>query len=306
MAANLQGLNSNFRARLDQLAQHCGLTIISGFRSIEKQEALWKQALKKYKDEEIADNWVARPPSAGGTGGNHPAGIAADLDGDLDCAQANASKFGLHFPMPWEPWHVEPIDKQGLMQAGAYTKPPGMTPAEPVDPLGTLANNLHSVFGQGAGGLKKDVTEFNPDLTKPEMAGAVDLGAVGQGQGVGGSVGAGVIGSDDLTRFMEAIKQVESGGNYQIKGPMTPYGQATGAYQWLDSTWNNYKGYKRAADAPPAVQEERARRDMQALYAKYGDWGQVAMAWHGGPNQKLWGPKTQGYRTKVLGLFGGG
>ena len=102
---------------------------------------------------------------------------------------------------------------------------------------------------------------------------------------------------------MAAVKQVESGGNYAAVGPKTRYGNASGAYQWLTSTWNNYGGFADAKDAPPEVQEQRAREDFGRLWEQYGgDVRQIAMHWHGGPNQKQWGPKTRSYAEKVAGL----
>lgn len=88
-----------------------------------------------------------------------------------------------------------------------------------------------------------------------------------------------------IDQFMAAIRAVESGGNYKAMGPDNGpgLGRATGAYQFLDSTWGNYKGYRRAMDAPPEIQDERARQLMQQYYNQFGSWELVAVAWHAGP-----------------------
>lgn len=87
------------------------LRITSGYRSTDVQQRLWEDALAKYGDPEIADNWVARPGTS-----NHNHGAAVDLKFLDPAAQEwvhqNAAKYGLHFPMSWEPWHVEMIDGQ--------------------------------------------------------------------------------------------------------------------------------------------------------------------------------------------------
>jgi uncharacterized protein YabE (DUF348 family) len=50
------------------------------------------------------------------------------------------------------------------------------------------------------------------------------------------------------------LRQCESGGNYANKrNPLY-----RGAYQFDYSTWNNYGGYRDPADAPPAVQDQKA------------------------------------------------
>lgn len=89
--------------------------------------------------------------------------------------------------------------------------------------------------------------------------------------------------SDALSRFMAAIRSVESGGNYRAIGPSTRYGRATGAYQFIDSTWGGYKGYRSAYLAPPAVQDARARQLMSAYYKEFHRWDLVAVAWQAGP-----------------------
>lgn len=82
------------------------IKINSGKRTREHQERLWQEALAKYGDPEIADNWVARPGNS-----RHETGIAADLgyvdDALRQWAHENAAKFGLHFPLSNEPWHIE-------------------------------------------------------------------------------------------------------------------------------------------------------------------------------------------------------
>lgn len=62
--------------------------------------------------------------------------------------------------------------------------------------------------------------------------------------------------------IMYCIKMCESGGNY---GTNTGNGYY-GAYQYDTSTWNGYKGYKNANEAPPEVQDEKAKSD----YARRG------------------------------------
>lgn len=52
------------------------------------------------------------------------------------------------------------------------------------------------------------------------------------------------------------VKQRESGGDYNAQNPTS---SASGAWQFLDSTWNGYGGYSRAVYAPPDVQDAKAR-----------------------------------------------
>ena len=118
-----QGLTDDFSQRLAQMildarAQGVDLGVGSGYRSYEKQKRLWEQALKKYGSPEKARKWVA-PPG----GSFHNKGLAVDLNSNgqflgkdanskaTEWAHANAKKYGLHFRMGHEPWHIEPIEK---------------------------------------------------------------------------------------------------------------------------------------------------------------------------------------------------
>lgn len=70
------------------------------------------------------------------------------------------------------------------------------------------------------------------------------------------------------------IAQCESGGRYDAENPSS---SASGKYQALDSTWDNYGGYARSSDAPPEVQEAWARE----AYAKAGTrpWNSSRSCW---------------------------
>jgi hypothetical protein len=125
MAGPYDGLNGDFSFRLQSAIAASGgrVWVTNGYRSPQRQAQLWQQALAKYGDPEIADNWVARPGKS-----NHGRGIAADLGFANAAARRwfhdNAGRFGLHFPMSWEPWHVEPTGSVLGSDRGAYTVPP--------------------------------------------------------------------------------------------------------------------------------------------------------------------------------------
>lgn len=149
-------LNGDFSSRLQQLIAASGgrISITSGYRSPERQQQLWQAALAKYGDPEIADNWVARPGKS-----NHGRGIAADLGfadaGARQWAHANAARYGLHFPMEWEPWHVEPTGVAGQSDPGAYTTPPtgfenpAVAMEDPNDPEVQFERLMGAMFGEG-------------------------------------------------------------------------------------------------------------------------------------------------------------
>jgi secretion/DNA translocation related TadE-like protein len=93
-----EGLQAFFAARLSCLFERVeGLWIVSGFRTRAEQAALYEQ-----KPE------LAAPPG----NSNHEVGLAADLGfptGDArEAAHDLAAGCGLHFPVPYEAWHVEP------------------------------------------------------------------------------------------------------------------------------------------------------------------------------------------------------
>ena len=75
--------------------------------------------------------------------------------------------------------------------------------------------------------------------------------------------------------LLARIRWCESRNNYTAYNPRSG---ASGAYQYLKSTWAGYKGYSEARFAPPAIQDERAASDLARLgprpwYASRRCWG---------------------------------
>lgn len=75
--------------------------------------------------------------------------------------------------------------------------------------------------------------------------------------------------------FLACVRRHESGGNYRAENPVST---ASGAYQFLDSTWRTmsaragHRGWGHAASAPPHVQ------DAVAQYTVNSGW---SSAWNG-------------------------
>ncbi len=110
-AGRPEGLSeAAFNQALNKMLAASGgkIRVFSGKRSTQRQVQLWQQALKKYGSPERARKFVAPPGKS-----FHEKGLAADLKyadaATRAWAHTNAAKYGLHFPMAWENWHIEPI-----------------------------------------------------------------------------------------------------------------------------------------------------------------------------------------------------
>lgn len=55
------------------------------------------------------------------------------------------------------------------------------------------------------------------------------------------------------------VKARESGGDYRARNNSEP-GAACGAWQIIGSTWAGFDGYAEACDAPPWIQDAKARQ----------------------------------------------
>ena len=97
---------------------------------------------------------------------------------------------------------------------------------------------------------------------------------------------------------LEKIKQCESGGDYAAENP---YSTASGAYQFIDSTFQSLsasQGYKHASSAPASVQDAAAIE----LYNEQGTspWAASASCWQASGAS---GPASE---TNTGGTSGGG
>jgi murein DD-endopeptidase MepM/ murein hydrolase activator NlpD len=83
---------------------------------------------------------------------------------------------------------------------------------------------------------------------------------------------------DDIQVILATIRELESHGRYDA---MPNRALASGAYQYIPSTWNGYGGYAEAYLAPPEVQDERARLDVERFLMTYGgDVSMIPVMWY--------------------------
>ncbi len=77
---------------------------------------------------------------------------------------------------------------------------------------------------------------------------------------------------------MATIRYLESRGDYTLPPNR---GNASGAYQFIASTWNNYAGYPHAYLAPPHIQDQRAVEDVQRFLEQWdNDVSMIPVMWY--------------------------
>ena len=83
---------------------------------------------------------------------------------------------------------------------------------------------------------------------------------------------------DDLAPILATIRYMESRGIYTLPPNK---GRASGAYQYIRSTWANFRGFRHAYLAPPAVQDERAALDVTQFLAQWNnDVSMIPVMWY--------------------------
>jgi len=172
---------------------------------------------------------------------------------------AFAEALGLNQPTPTSPTPAAP----SLPKAG--------TP-EAISKVSSLGGQQQTYASMGGG-------EFGPDM----------LAATGVGADRVNNTSPTKVSEPEIEQILATIRQKESGGDYKIKNP-DPNSSASGAYQFINSTWKNLTKkygigteFDRAADAPPNIQDEVARRYVKEILKEAGgDVSKVPLKWYTG------------------------
>jgi hypothetical protein len=110
-----------------------------------------------------------------------------------------------------------------------------------------------------------------------------------------------------INRFLYALGQVESGGNYYARNASSG---AYGKYQIMPSNWPSWaKLYVGSSTAPwtPVNQEKVARGKVTALWNWLDTWENVAHWWltgSGDRNQANWSTYSRSFVAKVMKIYG--
>lgn len=105
--------------------------------------------------------------------------------------------------------------------------------------------------------------------------------------------------------------QRESGGRVGVLGPQTKYGQAAGLTQLLPGTAREMAGKVGEPWRPELLtdkgreggryQLKLGRAYLDEGLAKTGNAYDAFRYYHGGPNRRQWGPKTNAYASAITG-----
>ncbi len=114
--------------------------------------------------------------------------------------------------------------------------------------------------------------------------------------------------------IFKSLVQQESGGRVGVLGPQTKYGRPEGMTQMLPATAREMAGKLGMPWRPELMRGKspEAARYQLALGKAYFDQGlretgnarDALHYYHGGPDRKLWGPKTRRYADQVLARTG--
>lgn len=237
VTGDTEGIHPEFMRRLKAWSAAVGTPykIGSGYRSLEEQKRLYDRWMRRVPGQAPA----AKPGSS-----NHNFGLASD---GPHWRGKNPEKFGLRYPMSYEPWHVEPVGAKE-MRNGVVTQanlpsaaegtgapiPPGRNLVQAVIPgiesseKSVMARLLSSV-GLSSGGSVQHWARRTAEPTATDAAGAAVTAPPGAASGAPSN----------------------PGGNAAIGKAMAAQRGWTGA-EWdaLYQLWQGESGWKHTADNP--------------------------------------------------------
>jgi hypothetical protein len=243
MMEKLEGVQEPLRSIAIQIIQASGgrIGLTSGYRDNAHQQRLWQEALAKYGDPEVADNWVARPGTS-----HHEKGMAIDFSGDMDLLSQLAPQHGLFQPMDHEPWHWELGD--GADYEGQPNLDFDMLDSPAANPEDVLANRMNAIMsiigGNNDGGDVAPMNQMDMWGAADEIAGEFEMeDALRSGISVA-SQGAG-----------EAATALGAGGagqyqKYALKVMQQKYGWDASELNALIELWNRESNWNPEADNP--------------------------------------------------------
>lgn len=174
--------------------------------------------------------------------------------------------------------------------------------------------NTNTNFSNSLESTAKAMRIFRDLLTSLNtVLGGVDENGNSAAMAPGGA-GPGMQFGGDTDKILATIKQMESGNNYTAQNPTS---SASGAYQFIDSTWQSLTKkagigteFKSAKDAPAAIQDQIAQMYLQEILGKAGgDISKVPTAWFTGNVQgkssAVSPAQVQAYVQKWMGIYGG-
>lgn len=277
MSNNTNGLEGSFAQAIMALIAASGgrIWINSGFRSVERQAQLYNDKVNELRNqgvpnpEEAARKWVAPPGRS-----NHGRGLAVDLGGDLELAHQLASRFGLRFPMDWEPWHIEPLGaRAGQDPNFGSTDPPdgwtGPTDGNMFQQMGTQMFVLTQLL---QGKTAAEVTAMLGMGTTDDVSGD-DQTQVGYGAEETAGWAQDFLNALDIPAnehnlaFVNAWMRAESGGGGGKFNPLnTTQGGFAGETNYNDVGVKNYSNYADGITANVhAIQNGRYENILAAM-----------------------------------------
>lgn len=216
--SHASGLDPEFARRIEAMFNAPdappGLEIFSGYRSVEHQQRLWDEALRKYGSPEAARKWVAPPGRSNHNPDSSGFGRAIDVgqngstfSGMTPQAQQwlhqNAGKYGMKFPLSNEGWHMEMQETRGGSPfTGAL---PGYSQAG-MPQTGMMQGQNPMLPMQGYGsqfmqpGMGSMITNTGTSSFSGGLPGGMSIPGAGGGGAMGGAMGMpGVAGGGSIS-----------------------------------------------------------------------------------------------------------